>query len=176
MFLIAIWVIELVNQLVGHRLSQSLGLAPRRIDGLIGIPAMPFLHGGVNHAISNTLPLGVLGAIGLLVAPHRFWTASVVIVLVSGLAVWVLARSGVVVGASGLIFGWFGFLVTLGAIERSPRAIAVAVVVLVVYGGMIWGVLPQDNVRISWEAHLFGALAGALAAWYLNRSGPAPAD
>ena len=165
LFLIVIWAIELINQLTGHALNPAFGLEPRRVAGLIGVPAMPLLHGGLSHILANTLPLAVLGAIGVMVAPKRFATASVVIVIVSGLAVWLLARSGLVVGASGLVFGWFGFLVTLGILERSARAIAGSVAVVVIYGGMIWGVLPQSDIRISWEAHLFGALAGAATAW-----------
>ena len=164
--IIAIWVIEIVNLVLGHRLNLWFGLEPRKIAGLIGVPAMPLLHGGIEHAAANTIPLIVLGGIGIAVAPRRFWRASLAIVLVSGLAVWVLARSGIVVGASGLIFGWFGFLLALGAIERSFRAIAGAVVVIVIYGGMIWGVFPQSGVRVSWEAHLFGAFAGAMVAYW----------
>lgn len=163
-FILVIWVIEIVNLLMGHRLNLMFGLQPRAVSGLVGIPLMPFLHGGIGHLAANTLPLGILGVIGLMVAPHRFWQASLLIVLVSGLAVWVFARSGTVVGASGLIFGWFGFLVTLGIIERSTRAIIGAALVIIFYGGMIWGVLPQGNVKVSWEAHLFGAIAGALIA------------
>ncbi|MEM6663657.1 MAG: rhomboid family intramembrane serine protease [Pseudomonadota bacterium] len=164
-FLALIWAIELVNQLLGHGLNSTFGLRPRSITGLIGIPAMPLLHGGLGHIIANTFPLAILGTIGLMVAPRRFIAASFVIVLISGLAVWVFARGGVVVGASGLVFGWFGLLVALGVLERSLRAILGAVIVIVIYGGMIWGVLPQQSVQVSWEAHLFGALAGAAAAW-----------
>lgn len=164
--LMVIWVVEIVNLAMGHRLNLWLGLEPRRIVGLIGIPFMPVLHGGIEHAAANTLPMAVLGVIGMLVAPRRFWKATVLIVLVNGLAVWLLARPGIVVGASGLIFGWFGFLLTLGAIERSARALIGAILVFVIYGGMVWGVLPQSGVRISWEAHLFGAIAGGFVAWY----------
>ncbi|MEM7056918.1 MAG: rhomboid family intramembrane serine protease [Pseudomonadota bacterium] len=170
--ILAIWIIEVINLLMGHRLNIWFGLQPRSISGLVGVPLMPLLHGGVGHLAANTLPLGLLGVIGLIVAPKRFFQASVLIVLVSGLAVWALARNGTVVGASGLIFGWFGFLVTLGVIERSTRAIAGAAVVIIVYGGMIWGVLPQDNVRVSWEAHLFGAIAGAVIARVMQMKQP----
>ena len=87
----------------------------------------------------------------------------------TGLAVWLLARPGTVhVGASGLVFGWFGFVVALGVLERSVRAIAGAVLVLLIYGGMVWGMLPNQGVQISWEAHFFGAVAGALIAWALR--------
>lgn len=163
-----IWLLEGVNQVLGHQLNQWFGLLPRSVSGLVGIPAMPLLHGGLGHAAANTLPLLVLGGIGLSVAPRRFWGASVVIVLASGLAVWLFARPAIVVGASGLIFGWFGFLITLGVFERSFRALAGALVVIVLYGGMIWGVFPAQAGNVSWEAHLAGALAGALAARLLR--------
>jgi len=167
-----IWIVEIVNQMTARSLSAWFGLEPRRLAGLIGVPAMPLLHGGFGHLIANTLPLAVLGAIGLVVARERFLPATLWIVLASGFAVWLLARGGTVVGASGLIFGWFGFLVTLGAIERSFRAVAGAVIVIGVYGGMIWGVLPQSDLRISWEAHFFGAVAGAASAWMIARPAP----
>ncbi|MEM1300023.1 MAG: rhomboid family intramembrane serine protease [Pseudomonadota bacterium] len=165
-----IWAVEMVNLLLGYRLNQWFGLLPRSVPGLIGVPAMPFLHGGVGHAAANTLPLLVLGGIGIAVAPRRFWLASAVIVVVSGLAVWLLARPAIVVGASGLIFGWFGFVVSLAILERSFRALAGAVAVILLYGGFIWGVLPTQGSNVSWEAHLFGALAGAAAAWWLRHA------
>lgn len=161
---LAIWGVEMLNQLTGHRLNQWFGLMPRSTGGLIGIPAMPLLHAGIAHAAANTAPLLVLGAIGLAVSPKRFWPASLVIVIVSGLAVWALARPSIVVGASGLIFGWLGFLVTLGVLERSARALLGAFAAMLLYGGTIWGVIPEATGQISWEAHLFGALAGGIAA------------
>lgn len=167
--IIAIWVVEGLNQLLGHSLNQRFGLMPRSTGGLPGIATMPFLHGGVAHAMANTVPLVILGITALLVAPQRFWLATTLIVLTTGLAVWLVARPGTVhVGASGLVFGWFGFVIALGLIERSLRAIAGAALVFVLYGSMVWGVLPSDGVKISWEAHLFGALAGALIAWTLR--------
>ncbi len=163
----AIWTVEVVNQLLGHRLNLWLGLRPHDAGGLIGVAAMPFLHGGFGHAAANTLPLLVLGVIGMAVAPRRFLAASIAIVLVSGLAVWLLGRPGSIhIGASGLVFGWFGFLLTLGFAERSPRAIFGSLLVMALYGGMIWGALPRLGTAISWEAHLFGALAGAGVALY----------
>ncbi|MEM7211677.1 MAG: rhomboid family intramembrane serine protease [Pseudomonadota bacterium] len=166
---IAIWVVEGVNQLLGHSLNQSFGLVPRSTGGLPGIATMPFLHGGLAHAAANTVPLLILGATALAVAPQRFGLATILIVLTTGMAVWLVARPGTVhVGASGLVFGWFGFVIALGLIERSVRAILGAALVFLLYGGMIWGVLPGADIKISWEAHLFGALAGALIAWVLR--------
>lgn len=169
LFIVLLWAVEIVNLVLGHSLNQWFGLEPRRISGLVGIPAMPLLHGGLGHLAANTASLLVLGIIGLAVAPRRFWFATFVIVLVSGLAVWLLARPGVVVGASGLVFGWFGFVIALGALERSARTLIGALLVILLYGGMIWGVLPLDGPMVSWEAHLFGALAGVAAAALFRR-------
>lgn len=166
-FIAGIWAIQLVNWLLGHSLNPALGLEPRDVPGLIGIPFMPLLHGSWGHLIANTAPLLVLGGVALIATPDRFLTATAIIILTSGLAVWIFARSGIVVGASGLVFGWFGYLVAAGVLYRSPRAILGAVIALVFYGGLIWGVLPQ-RPGISWEAHLFGALAGAATAWLLR--------
>lgn len=167
---IAIWIVAALNLILGYRLNLWFGLEPRSIGGLIGVPVMPFLHGGIGHAAANTLPLIFLGGLGMLVAPDRFAIASVAIVVLSGIAIWGLARGGAIhVGASGLIFGWFGYLICLGIIERSGRALVGTAVVIMLYGGMIWGVLPQSNPLISWEAHLFGAVAGAAVAYFQSK-------
>jgi len=169
LLVMALWTVELMNLAMQYRLNQWFGLEPRSFPGLIGVPTMPLLHGGIGHAAANTLPMIFLGAIGMIVAPRKFLPASLVIVLLSGLGVWMFARGNSIhIGASGLIFGWFGFLVAHGVIERSLRAIAGAVIVTVLYGGMIWGVLPRDGGLISWEAHLFGALSGMAAAYYFR--------
>ena len=175
-FAAIIWVIEGVQQLTGHPFNAWLGLEPRSTGGLIGIPAMPLLHGNLAHVLANTPPLIILGAMTMAVAPKRFFSVSVTIVLISGLAVWMTGRPNTIhIGASGLIFGWFGFLLALGWFERGTRAILGALAVLAIYSGMFWGLLPADAERVSWEAHLFGALAGAIAAWLFRERPPANA-
>lgn len=165
--LAVLWAVEIVNQVLGHRLNIWLGLEPRDVGGLVGVPAMPFLHGGFGHLLANTVPLLVLGTIGVAVARRRFAAASIAIVLISGLGVWLLGRpSSIHVGASGLVFGWFGFLLALGFAEGRPRAVLGSLAVMTIYGGMIWGALPRIGTSASWEAHLFGAAAGAAVAWY----------
>ena len=133
---------------------------------------MPFLHGSLTHAAANTVPLAVLGGLLAATAGPVALTSSALIVLLSGVAVWLFGGAGVHVGASGLIFGWFGFLVARGAVEKRPGPMLVSVAVALVYGTMIFGVLPGQP-GVSWESHLFGALAGAVAAFVL-RSDPAP--
>ena len=175
-FVIAIWVIQIVNWILGYRPTVWFGLEPRDFGGLIGIPLSPLLHGGFTHTAANTVPLLMLGGMAAMAAPKRFIEASIIIVLVGGILVWLLARGGnrVHVGASGLVFGYFGFIVALGVVERSFRAILAAAAAAMLYGGLILGVLPGDP-RVSWESHLFGALAGVAAAWMLRAdSGATP--
>ncbi len=168
-FVIIIWVIQVINFALGYMPNVWFGLEPRDFGGLVGIPASPLLHGGFRHAAANTVPLLMLGGMAAMASPKRFIEASLIIVIVGGALVWLLARGGnrVHVGASGLVFGYFGYIVALGFVERSFRAIFAAAAAAMLYGGLIMGVLPNDP-RISWESHLFGALAGVAAAWMLR--------
>ncbi len=168
-FVVVIWVIQIANFALGYRPNLWFGLEPREWDGLIGIPMSPLLHAGFQHAAANTVPLLMLGGMAAMASPKRFFEATLIIVLVGGALVWLLARGGnrVHVGASGLVFGYFGYIVALGFVERSFRAILFAAAAAMLYGGLIMGVLPTDS-RISWESHLFGALAGVAAAWMLR--------
>lgn len=170
--LAAIWIIALANLLSGNALLQ-FGITPRTISGLIGVPLAPFLHFGLVHAFSNTLPLLVLG--GLLLASNstRFWYVTIVAILGGGLLTWALARGApnVHVGASGLVFAYFGYLVTRGIVERSVGSLAVTALVVLLYGGMIWGVLPTRPF-VSFESHLFGFLVGIAIAWFAGRTPP----
>lgn len=159
----AIWLVQGLNLISGYALNGWLGLDPRDLTGLIGIPAMPFLHGSVSHAVSNTVPLIVLGSLLSVVTRGQVMPVNLVIVLLGGALVWLLARDAIHVGASGLLFGWFGFLLTRGVLDRSLLASGIAMFVAVFYGAMIWGVLPRDP-SVSWESHLLGAIAGIAAA------------
>ena len=163
-FVGAIWVVELVNIFMGHGLS-AYGILPRTQEGLKGIPLSPFLHAGIGHVLSNTIPLLALGGLTALRAKGAFLWVSLAIILIGGTGVWVIGRSAVHVGASGLVFGYFGYLVAKGWYDRSFLSILVAVVVIVVFGwGMLFGILPVGGF-ISWEGHLCGLLAGGFVAW-----------
>lgn len=162
-----IWAVQVVNVLTGYALNGWLGLVPRSLAGLDGVLFMPLLHGSLAHAAANTVPLAVLGALMVVTARRVLWPATGVIVVLGGFGVWLFGSPALHVGASGLIFGWFGFLVVRGFVSRQLVPLLVAIGVAAVYGAMIWGVLP-GRAGVSWEAHLFGALAGAAAAWWLR--------
>ena len=159
----AIWAVEVVNLLLGHSLT-SWGILPRRVSGLIGIPLAPFLHAGLWHIVSNTVPLLILGGLTLTGGKTWFWGNTVGIVLLSGILVWLFARGMLHVGASGLVFGYFGALLGRAYFERGFISIAVACLTMILYGGILWGLLPLRNY-ISFEGHLFGLIAGIAVAW-----------
>ncbi len=173
---VSMWVVFFLNALLGNLLVRTLGIAPRRVDGLDGIVFAPLLHGGVDHLISNTLPLLVLGFLAFLEGARRFGVAIGISWIASGLGTW-LFGGGLTIGASGVVFGLFAYLVTRGFYNRDLRQILLAVVLFAAYGSILWGVLPSVGSNISWQAHLFGALGGVLAASLLRRrSDPPSAD
>lgn len=166
--LAGLWLLEGFDQLTGEHLDQY-GIHARDVDGLGGIATAPFLHAGWDHLISNSLPFWVLGFLVLLGGLARWLLASLVAILASGLVAWLLTPAEtVIVGASGLIFGWLTYLLARALWSRSIPQVIIAVGVLVVYGGLIWGVLPS-GAGVSWQAHLGGAIGGVLAAWLLHR-------
>lgn len=165
-FILTLWVLELVDLLMGGRLN-NLGIRPRRLIGLRGMIFAPLLHGDLKHLAANTIPLAVLGWLITLDGLNSFLAVTGVVWLVSGLGIWFLGGAGTNhIGASGIVFGYFSYLLFRGYFQQSVGAIAIAVLVTLVYGSMIWGVLPLQRGK-SWQGHLFGFLGGGLAARYL---------
>lgn len=161
-FVAVLWVIEIVNA-SGADLTDD-GIRPRQLGGLSGVLWAPLLHASFAHLESNTIPLLVLGFLVLLGGLARFGAVTATVWLVSGIGVWLLGGTNtVVVGASGLAFGWLAYIIVRGVFTRSLVQIALGLVILVVYGGLLWGVLPGAS-GVSWQAHLFGAVGGILAA------------
>ena len=167
-FIVLIWGLELIDQLLlRHRLDR-LGIVPRTQLGLRGILFAPLLHGTWNHLMANTLPFAVLGWLTLLQGVPEFTIVTAVVWVVSGLGVWLFAAPHTLhVGASGIIFGYFGFLLSRSYFEQDLRSAAVSVVVALLYGPLIWGILPSRRRGISWQGHLFGFVGGILIARYL---------
>ena len=162
-----IWAVEIGNLLTGHALV-SWGILPRSLSGLIGIPLAPLIHGGLWHTLSNTVPLALLGTLTLASGRKRFWQTTIAIALLSGTLVWLFARGAYHVGASSLVFGYFGAILARAFTERSLSSMAIAFATLVVYGGLLWGLLPLRN-HISFEGHLFGFVAGIAVVWIGRR-------
>ena len=167
-FVAVIWVVEVVNLFMGHALDQY-GNFPRTVQGLRGIALGPFIHGGIGHVLANTPPLLILGGLSAYRGRAAFPWASLFIILVGGAGVWAFGRSAFHIGASGLVFGYFGYLVGRGWYDKSIISILVAVAVIVVFGwGMLMGILPTGGI-VSWEGHLCGLVAGVLVAGFTRR-------
>ncbi|MGK7902058.1 MAG: rhomboid family intramembrane serine protease [Hormoscilla sp.] len=164
------WIVEIIDQLFfsGSRGLDIYGIIPRNPTGLRGILFGPFLHGNFPHLIANTIPFLTLGWFIMLQETSDFLIVTVITAIVSGLGVWLFGAPGLHIGASGVIFGYLGFLLLRGYFERSFTAIFFSVVVAFFYGSLIAGVLP-GQVGISWEGHLFGFIGGVLAAKLMAR-------
>jgi membrane associated rhomboid family serine protease len=164
-----IWLLEIVDILLFQQGLNALGVWPRQVSGLWGIFLMPLLHGGLAHVAANTMPFLILGWLVMLRSIVDFIIVTAISMLLTGTGLWLFGSSNAVyIGASGIIFAYFGFLLLRGYFERSPQSILIALIVAFFYGGLILGVLPQ-RPGISWEAHLFGFLTGVLAARLLAR-------
>lgn len=163
-----IWVLEIIDFLIFQGALNRYGIRPRSLRGLSGIFLAPFLHGSFKHLAANTLPLVTLGWLVMLQDLRYFFVVTVVTVLVSGFGVWLFgATRSVHLGASGLIFGYLGFLLLYGYFERSLWTGMISLFVGLFYGGMIWGILPSRR-GVSWQGHLFGFVGGILAARLLS--------
>lgn len=151
------FIIELVFQVdLAH-----FGIYPRKALGLLGILFSPFLHGDFNHIISNSFPMLVLGSLTYYFYKPIFYKSFFNIIIFGGLLVWLFARPSYHIGASGVIYGLASLLFFNGMFRKSYRLVAVSLLVVFLYGGMIWGVLPLDE-QISFEGHLAGAFVGFL--------------
>src|SRR5215211_2486551 len=162
------WAVETIDLVAGD--LDSAGIRPRDPEGLVGIATSPFLHAGFGHLIGNTIPFLVLGAAIAVGGLARTLAVTGIVLLVGGLGTWLTAPSGtVVIGASGLVFGYATYLVARGAYSRMPLHFAGGLAVLVIYGStLLVGLVPTPGV--SWQGHLFGAVGGLVAARTMHRA------
>lgn len=166
-FISVLWVLEIADTLIFKGWLNRFGILPRRWLGLRGILLAPLLHGNLRHLSMNTVPLVVLGWLILVCSTQVFVIVTAAVWLIGGLGVWLFAGSkSNHIGASGLVFGYLGFLLTNGYVEQSLVAIATTILVGLLYGSTLWGVLPLQR-GVSWQGHLFGVLTGGLCAYYL---------
>ena len=167
LFIGAIWVVYFVS-LVFPGVDQY-GVIPRRLGGLVGIAAMPFLHANLQHIISNTIPLFVL-LILLAGSRAESWEVVIIIAVLGGLLLWIFGRPAVHIGASGLISGLAAFLILSGFLEQRIIPLLIALLVGFLYGGsLILGIVPHFGSQVSWDGHLCGAIAGGFVAYVLTR-------
>lgn len=177
-FVALLYLIELWDSLTNHRLDHN-GIRPLETDGLWGILFAPLLHANWEHLIANTVPALVLGFLMTLAGMSRFIFATAIVWVLGGFGTWLIGNVGTHcpyvgvrcesnhIGASGLIFGWLAFLIVFGFFTRKIWEIVVGIIVLLVYGGVLLGVLP-GTPGVSWQGHLCGAIAGVIAAYLLS--------
>lgn len=172
LFLFVMWFVKLSEFLFDVRFS-FLGITPLDIRGLIGIIAAPFLHGDWNHLMANSIPMLVLGG-----ALYYFYNeiankVLVLIILLTGLWVWLGARESTHIGASGVVYGLASFHLVSGLIRKEAKLMALSLIVVFLYGGMIWGIFPElfPHKNISWESHLSGMVAGIVLAVFFKDQG-----
>ncbi|MFI8830952.1 rhomboid family intramembrane serine protease [Streptomyces afghaniensis] len=164
-----LWLLEVVDVLSGHALD-GLGVTPRTPSELVDVVPSAFIHFGFAHLAANTVPLLVLGFLAALAGLHRFLLVCALIVLVDGLGVWLIAPAHTnTAGASGLIFGLFGFLLVSGFVERRPWGVLVGILIAAIWGGSILSGLAPTQTGVSWQGHLLGLLAGVAAAFVFSR-------
>ncbi|WP_344633760.1 rhomboid family intramembrane serine protease [Streptomyces glaucosporus] len=164
-----LWLLEAVDVATGHSLD-AYGVSPRDTDELADVVPASFLHFGWDHVAANSVPLLVLGFLAAVRGIGRFLAVSLTIIVVSGVGVWLTApEHSITAGASGLVFGLFGYLLVRGFVDRDALDITVGVTVVLVYGSILWGVLPTSS-GISWQGHLFGLVGGVLSAFWFRRT------
>ena len=161
--LAAMWVLEVVDVALDHRLDQY-GIEPRDPDGLVGVVAAPFLHADFGHLIANTIPFVTLGIIIGLQGVARVLAVTGIVMVVSGLGTWLIAPDNSIhIGASGIVFGYATYLLARGVFNRDLIEIGIGLGVVAIWGtALLGGLIPQDGV--SWQGHFFGAVGGVLAA------------
>jgi membrane associated rhomboid family serine protease len=169
-FLMLIWTIKITEYFLELNFSH-LGLFPLRIDGLKGILFSPLIHADFKHLFDNSVPLFLLSvAIFYFYRPVAY-RVFFMIWLISGLIVWLTARPAYHIGASVLVYGFASFVFFSGIIRNNIHLLAISLLVVFLYGGLVWGIFPYD-FRVSWESHLVGGLAGLAMAFYYRSYGP----
>ncbi len=163
-FVAVLWLIKGVEMLTHHDLV-SLGNFPRKLFGLTGIISSPLVHGDISHLTSNSVPILIMGSLMLYFYPSAAKKVILGIYVLTGIAVWLLARPVYHIGASGLVYGFAFFLFFSGVFRSDMKSLAISFFIIFMYGSIVWGLAPGFR-GISWESHLFGAISGSLLAYH----------
>ncbi len=168
---LAIWLVYWV-EIRYHFNFNQFGVFPRELKGILGIALSGFIHSGINHLYSNTLPLLILSAALAYFYPKQHFNVLFLGYLITGVLTWLIARPSYHIGASGLIYFLASFLFFNGIKSKNYRLIALALAVVFVYGSLIWGTLPSVKDNVSWEGHLSGFLSGFLLSYFIHPEFP----
>ena len=166
--LVIIIVITFLFELVVPGNLSWLGIRPRSISGLPGIILSPFLHRDLGHLLANAFPLLIMGCLVSALAPSLFVLRTIVLVVLSGSLTWLISSSGIVIGASGLAFAYWAFLITNGVFQKKPKDILIAIATFLIYGTLVFGLF-RFQQGVSWAGHFSGAIAGVLFAFIQRR-------
>lgn len=169
-FTLLLWIIKSAEQLFALDL-RSLTILPGELKGLLGVIFAPLLHGSWDHLVANSLPLLLLGSLTIYGYPISKGKTLLVVWLVSGIGVWLFGRPSYHLGASGVTTGLFYFLFIASIIRRDKLSIAIMCIAVFMHGSVLLGILPWDP-KISFEAHFFGAIGGALSAFLFSSQDP----
>mgnify|MGYP006139783695 FL=1 len=170
LFLLTMWLVKII-EVNSKEPFVKFGVSPQTLSGLKGILFSPFIHKDFTHLLNNSYPVLILG--GMLFSFYRKIAARIFLWLffISGFWLWIIGRPSFHIGASGIIYALASFILVSGIIRKNPRLSAVSLVVIFLYGSMIWGILPT-NEAVSWEGHLAGFVAGIVVAIFYKSEGP----
>lgn len=168
-FVVVLWIVEIVEQVGGYNFVH-LGVYPHHLKGLPGILFSPFIHSGFSHLISNSVPFFILSAMLIYFYRRISYRIFIQMYLLAGICVWLAGRESWHIGASGVVYALAAFHFVSGIIRNDVRLLTLSVVVVFLYGGLIWGMLPI-RPEISWEGHLWGAVSGVVFAFYYRKYG-----
>jgi membrane associated rhomboid family serine protease len=165
-----LWIVYIASLAANINLDW-MGILPRNLLGVLGIVTGPVVHANFSHLLSNTFPLIILGWAIIYFYPKVSYKAFLVVYILTGVFVWLFARQVYHIGASGIVYGFVSFLFFSGIFRKDNKSIAIALIIIFLYGGIVWGVLPGQK-GISWESHLFGGIAGVIAAFIFKNVDP----
>jgi len=169
-FPVILWIVYFASLATNINLDR-MGILPRSLLGVLGIVTGPVVHADFSHLLSNTIPLMILGWAIFYFYPKVSYKAFLIVYILTGVFVWLFARQVYHIGASGIVYAFVSFLFFSGIFRRDNKSIAIALIITFLYGGIVWGVLPGQK-GISWESHLFGGIAGAIASYIFKNVDP----
>jgi membrane associated rhomboid family serine protease len=171
-FVFILWLIK-ISEIILNEDFTSLGLYPLQVKGLLGIITSPLIHGNMDHLIANTGPLLILSTALFYFYSKVSFKVFILIYLMTGIWVWFGGRPSYHIGASGIVYGLAGFVFTSGVLLKNIRLLALSLLVVFLYGSMIWGIFPIDQ-KVSYESHFLGLIAGVVLSFYYKKEGPPP--